>query len=373
MLTFADWEHYTDDAGHARTLDWSPEAMRGAAPYPYLEALRQALAMRGVTGYPDMGGQFLELEAFEQGTVVTPRRMKRFLQRLRAIMCYGITEIRGAEGGTAALWGSAQAPVEWQWVDGTVPWQEGDILGASELPKRLWGYSAAGYVGNTIEAEDVAILRDSPSYTVMGIQSSHLRVYRKMIEPCRRLCVQNGWRAAVWETKTSSVKYAYSNVSLADAIAQFNSATAVPFDLPAVYTLSSYAIYRGYQSYTWEIGRENITAQAAYPLPSPVYPLQQGIAHPAAVTQTMLMTMNIAYGEYYNPDFPRAELDLPHYLVAEVMPTATTHNWTMKVGWRGDMDAPFTGATELPGTDTRALGWQATATSPLYLDYAFPL
>lgn len=46
MLTFSDWENYTDSEGHARTLDWSEAGMRGAPAYPYCEAIRQAIAMR---------------------------------------------------------------------------------------------------------------------------------------------------------------------------------------------------------------------------------------------------------------------------------------------------------------------------------------
>jgi len=46
-LTFTDWEHYTDSDGTARVLDWSsPVAMRGQPVYPFLEALRQAMAER---------------------------------------------------------------------------------------------------------------------------------------------------------------------------------------------------------------------------------------------------------------------------------------------------------------------------------------
>lgn len=43
---FSDWEHCTDPAGNARTLDWSEAGMRGQPPGLYLEALRQAAAQR---------------------------------------------------------------------------------------------------------------------------------------------------------------------------------------------------------------------------------------------------------------------------------------------------------------------------------------
>ncbi|NLF18386.1 MAG: hypothetical protein GX595_14210 [Lentisphaerae bacterium] len=43
---FSDWEHCTDHAGNARTLDWSEAGMRGQPPGLYLEALRQAAVQR---------------------------------------------------------------------------------------------------------------------------------------------------------------------------------------------------------------------------------------------------------------------------------------------------------------------------------------
>jgi len=45
-LTFTDWEHYTDGDGNSHTLDWTIANMVGSPPYPYLEAIRQALNER---------------------------------------------------------------------------------------------------------------------------------------------------------------------------------------------------------------------------------------------------------------------------------------------------------------------------------------
>lgn len=54
---FSDWEHCTDPAGNARTLDWSEEGMRGQPPGLYMEALRQAAAQRAAVagGYVHPG------------------------------------------------------------------------------------------------------------------------------------------------------------------------------------------------------------------------------------------------------------------------------------------------------------------------------
>ena len=46
-LTFTDWENYTDGDGNTHALDWTiPATIKGHSPYPYAEALRQALAER---------------------------------------------------------------------------------------------------------------------------------------------------------------------------------------------------------------------------------------------------------------------------------------------------------------------------------------
>jgi len=46
-LTFSDWDNYTDGDGTAFTLDWTDvAAMTRQFPYPYVEAIRQALVAR---------------------------------------------------------------------------------------------------------------------------------------------------------------------------------------------------------------------------------------------------------------------------------------------------------------------------------------
>jgi len=47
-LTFTDWNNYTDNAGTARTLDWtSTAAMKGQLPHAYLSAILFAMEERG--------------------------------------------------------------------------------------------------------------------------------------------------------------------------------------------------------------------------------------------------------------------------------------------------------------------------------------
>jgi len=52
-LTFTDWENYTDGDGTAFTLDWTDvAAMTRQFPYPYIEAIRQAVLERTVVSQP---------------------------------------------------------------------------------------------------------------------------------------------------------------------------------------------------------------------------------------------------------------------------------------------------------------------------------
>ena len=62
--TFTSWTACTDPAGNARTLDWSEAGMRGQPAAIYLEALRQAAALRAgvraVSGATDPGALVLQ-------------------------------------------------------------------------------------------------------------------------------------------------------------------------------------------------------------------------------------------------------------------------------------------------------------------------
>jgi hypothetical protein len=344
MLTFADWEHYTDDAGNARTLDWSPEAMRGASPYPYLVAIAEAARLR--------------YEIPQQSPYYDPAEPG---QRLAAL--HGHVDLKEIRTIVERLGYLVYFNLNWTWmVDPTVPLVAGATIAEADMPASIGRNDALG--------DDAEFMYSNSNYfSVRGLRARVLRGYRKILENFRRRRTNRYSQTAAPQPMPPDGYNGYYPHRIRQGYGT-TYAEAVASYLNGDFFIDgrSWSARTGFDRYA------QYQAPSLFGNPEPVYQIRSeeveakwdiSLPYPARIIHCLECRSPSLYGNeaYENPDYQTPDGDPPHWHVESVS-EPTTRLQTEKTYGRLDLPA----LTEPPAIGGGSARGYVSGTPQWYFD-----